>query len=234
MAIAAPNRASFPSLCMRLAGVVALLAAAQACAPQGGPGGGTGIRLDRVQGGTVIGPGGSTNLSVQGYNTGPISWSLNPEGLGSFVVEPRMQGSLAASTPPPSTYLRGTFQAGPVPGVCDFIATADSQGVTYRSIAKLRIVQGIFLLPAEIQATLAPRNQREFIIQVVDPDYTGLVSQEMAWSPAADFADGSIVPASTGKLVLSAPSVPGHYLIQGRAVADPHATIQVRITIQAP
>jgi hypothetical protein len=171
---------------------------------------------------------------VQGYNTGPISWSLNPEGLGSFVAESTLQGTLAASTPPPMTSLRGTFQAGPTPGTCDFIATAVSQGVTYRSMAKLRIVQGIFLQPAEIQTTLSPRFQKEFIIQVIDPDYTGLVSQEMTWTSVGDLADGSILPASTGKLVFNAPSVPGHYLIQGRAVADPHATIQVRITIQAP
>ena len=137
------------------------------------------------------------------------------------------------TSPPPSYQSAGTFFAGPMPGTCDLIATAGIGTASYRSVAALRIVQGIAILTSVSQVTLTPRYQKEISAPVLHPNYPSeLISQGVTWVPEGDFADGQIIPWLPGKLLFNAPSIPGTYAIKGKAEADPNATALIRVTVQ--
>ena len=225
-----PGKKSWTVLCfMPLLALICL--GLMACA-QGSSVGGTGPGLGKIDGATVIGPGGKTHLSVFGSGTGPISWTVLPTGLGDFVVDkPQF---VAQPTSPPSGYQStGTFFAGPTLGTCDLIATAGTGGATYRSVATLRIVQGIAILLSDSQVILTAGYQKEIKALVVHPNYPlELIPQGVTWTPDGDFADGRIIPLLPGRLLFVAPTILGTYAIRGKADADPNATALIRVTVQ--
>ena len=227
-----PGKRSWVEPCLVLIPLFALIGLGLLACVQRGSGGGQGPFLQKIEGPTVLGPGGKTRLSVLGSGTGPISWTLLPIGLGDFVVD-KPQSVVQPTQPLPSYHSEGTFFAGPTFGTCDLIATAGTGSASYRSVVTLRIVQGIAILPSVSQVTLTPRYQKEISTPVLYPNYPPeLIPQGVTWIPEGDFADGKIIPWLPGKLLFNAPTTPGTYAIKGKAEADPNATALIRVTVQ--
>lgn len=199
---------------------------------KGGPGPGPGPYLGKIEGATILGPGGKSRLSVTGAGTGPISWSLVPSGMGHFEVEkalPAFQGT----TPPPSYVSEGTFFSGPSVGTGDLMATAGYGSTSFKSLVNLKIVRGIAITASSTQVTLTPRYQKEIAVSVLHPEHpTSSIPQGVTWAPEGDFSDGHILTGPPGKLLFDAPSIPGSYVIKGIADADPTASVLIRVTVQ--
>ncbi len=214
-----------------LALLAAMGMALMACS-HGGPGPGQGPSLSKIEGPTVLGPGGKTGLSVYGSGTGPITWNLLPTGLGDFVVD--KSGPVIQPTSPPITYYsQGFFHAGLSEGTCDLIATAGNGGASFRASVSLRVVKGIAIQYSPTPVNMTPRLQKQISAQVFHAAYPfDSISQNVTWVPEGDFADGKILPWLPGTFLVNAPSVPGTYAIKGTAEADPQATALIRVIVQ--
>lgn len=218
--------------CLVVVALFVVLGVGTLACSHSGSGGGQGPFLQKIEGPTVLGPGGKTHLSVLGSGTGPITWSLLPTGLGDFVVD-KSAPILQPTSPPPGYHSEGTFLAGFTLGTCDLSATAGMGTASYRSTTTLRIVHGISIVPSNAQVTLTPRYQKEISAPVLHPNFPPeLISQGVTWFAEGDFADGQILPWLPGKLLFNAPSIPGTYAIKGKAEADPLATVLIQVTVQ--
>ena len=227
-----PGRGSRLGTCFGLTSILLALGLGLLACRQEGSGGGSSPSLSKIVGPTVLGPGGKTELSVYGYGTGPISWSLLPTGLGDFVVD--KPGTVSQPTSPPiPNFSKGFFHAGSSEGTCDLIATAGAGGASYRSDVTLRVVQGIAIQYSQSPVNVTPGLNKQISAQVFQAAYPfESISQNVTWVPEGNFADGKILPSQPGTLVINAPSVPGTYAIKGTAEADPLATALIRVIVQ--
>lgn len=170
-------------------------------------------------------------LSAYGSGTGPLSWTMEPAGLGVFV--PEAPSPIREPTSPTVTYgFRGTFTAGTAVGSTEFQVAAGEGTHRLQTSTVIRVIQGIVVSPSSQEVQATPHLQLRLAVAVTAPGFPGsLVPQDVAWSAEGDFADGQILPSAPGSLTFNAPARAGNYVLKGVAMADPAASAQVRVVV---
>jgi hypothetical protein len=190
---------------------------------------GEGLRLEALQGGTKVGPGGQALLVAHGVGPGRILWKVIPEGAASLNVSVPLTLGVRGATGIPSSSISSAI-ATATPGVLAFVVEAWMEGAPSRLRRQLRlqVVEGIRVVLPNGTLRIDAGSEIPLVALVVHPAYPAReLPQQVVWTTQDDLLGGSLQryggvldADTTPAWRLRAPHRAGHYTLKARAQAD--------------